>query len=303
MTSARPLLSGLLLVFAITGGQAQAQQTPSPGEALRQQYAAMARDPAASALADRRLYLRSSAQGDRLLGEVIAVIDQPYGLVRRTLVDPDAWCGILILHLNVHYCRASGPPGRPVLDTGMGRKTGEPLDELYWLSFHHRVLRNGDDHVAVSLQAPTGPLDTRDYDVRVEAAPHVAGQTLLNLRYGYRHGLTARLAMSTYLATLGAGKVGFSSVGRRDNGQPIRVGGLRGVLERNTMRYHLAIEAYLGALGAPPAQQQRKSLLDWYLATERYPQQLHEIDREAYLDLKLRAIARQETESPPVQRH
>ena len=303
MTSARPVLTGLLLALGMAGAWAQAPQPASPGEALRQRFAAMARDPAASALADRRLYLRSSEQGDRMQGEVSAVIDQPCRLVRRTLADPGAWCGILILHLNVHYCRASGTPDQPVLDTGMGGKTGEPLDELVWLSFRHRVLHSGDDHVAVSLQAPSGPLDTRDYDVRVEAAPQGNGQTLLNLRYGYRHGLTARLAMSTYLATLGAGKVGFSSVGQRGNGQPIRVGGLRGVLERNTMRYHLAIEAYLGALGAPPAQQLRKSLLDWYLATERYPQQLHEIDREAYLDLKLQAVARQETEAPPVRRH
>ena len=303
MTSARTVGLGFLLAVGLAGSHALAQQTPSPAESLRQQHAAMARDPAAGGMVDRPLYLRSTEQGDRLQGEVSAVIDQPYPLVRRTLVEPGAWCGILILHLNVHYCRASGPPQRPVLDTGMGRKNGEPLDDLYWVSFRHQVLHSGEDHVAVSLRAPTGPLDTRDYDVMVEAAPYTDGQTLLRLRYGYSHGLTARLAMKTYLATLGAGKVGFSSVGQRGNGQPIRVSGVRGVLERNTMRYYLAVEAYLGARSAPPAQQLRKSLLDWFVATERYPQQLHEIDREAYLDLKLRAVARQETQPPPPQRN
>lgn len=302
MMPARTLCLGLLLAAGLAGPAAAANPTPSPAENLRQNHAAMAQDPAAGVMADHPLYLRSTEQGDHLQGEVSAVIAQPYALVRRTLVEPDAWCGILILHLNVHYCRAGGAPGAPVLDAGLGRKTGEPLDDLYWASFRHQVVHNGDDQVAVTLRAPTGPLDTRDVDVRVEAAPSGDGQTLLRLRYGYRHGLTARLAMSTYLATLGAGKVGFSRVGQRSNGEPIRVGGVRGVLERNTMRYYLAIEAYLGALGAPPAQQLRKSLLDWFVATERYPQQLHEIDREAYLDQKLRAVVRQESQPPPQRR-
>jgi hypothetical protein len=71
------------------------------------------------------------------------------------------------------------------------------------------------------------------------------------------------------------------------------------VVERNAMRYYLAIDAYLGARALPPAQQPQKSLQDWFAATERYALQLHEMDRESYLAMKLLEIRRQQTELPP----
>jgi hypothetical protein len=74
------------------------------------------------------------------------------------------------------------------------------------------------------------------------------------------------------------------------------VGGLRGVLERNTVRYYLAIEAYLGAQSLPAAQQTQKSLQDWFDATERYAEQLHELSRDEYLVMKQRELQRQATE-------
>jgi hypothetical protein len=291
---------GRLVLIATLMGQAvpQAQPASSSADGLRQAFAA-ARGQAEGSPFDRPLYLQSTERDDSLQGDVFALVDQPYALLRDTLTRGEHWCGILILHLNVHYCRASGPAGRQTLDTGVGRKTGEPLEDLHWVRFTQRVERNADDHFAVSLQAPTGPMSTRDYHIVVEAAPTAEGRSLLHLRYAYGYGLPARLAMKAYLATLGAGKVGFSRIGQRPNGQPIRVGGVRGVLERNTLRYYLAVEAYLGARSAPPAQQLDKSLTDWFNATERYPQQLHEIDREAYLDGKRRAVARQAARAPP----
>ena len=289
-----------LLISGLLAGPAWAQT--SPADSLRQAYAAAQQQAAGNAVFDRPLYLQSNERSDALQGDVYALVAQPYALLRRTLVQASSWCDILILHLNVHYCRSSGPPGQQTLDTGLGRKTGEPLDELHWLKFSHRVVRADDEHLAVSLQAPNGPLGTRDYQILVEAVPQPDGRSLIHLRYAYGYGIGARLAMKTYLATLGAGKVGFSTVGEGSGGRPQRVGGVRGVLERNTMRYYLAIEAYLGARGAPPGQQLKKSLVDWFVATERYPQQLHEIDREDYLDLKLRVVARQALEAPPKDR-
>lgn len=288
-----PWLLGSTLLAGAAGAQT------APADTLRQAYAAAQKQAAGNAVFDRPLYLQSSERGDTLQGDVYALVAQPYALLRQTFVQAGNWCDILILHLNVHYCRSSGPAGQQMLDAGLGRKGGEPLDDLYWLRFSHQVLHADDDHLAVTLQAPTGPLGTRDYRILVEATPQPDGRSLLHLRYAYGHGIGARLAMKTYLATLGAGKVGFSSAGPGSDGRAQRVGGMRGVLERNTMRYYLAIEAYLGARGAPPGQQLKKSLVDWFAATERYPQQLHEIDRDDYLDLKLRAVARQAVEAPP----
>jgi hypothetical protein len=76
--------------------------------------------------------------------------------------------------------------------------------------------------------------------------------------------------------------------------EPQYIGGVRGMVERNTMRYYLAIEAYLGALAAPPAAQLERRLQAWFDATEKYPRQLRELDRAAYLEMKQREYRRQQ---------
>ena len=67
------------------------------------------------------------------------------------------------------------------------------------------------------------------------------------------------------------------------------------MLERNAMRYFLAIEAHLAALAVPPGERFEKRLQTWFTSSERYAHQLHEMDRAEYLDLKRRAYARQQT--------
>jgi hypothetical protein len=101
--------------------------------------------------------------------------------------------------------------------------------------------------------------------------------------------------MKTYLATIGRGKVGFTMTGKRSSGQPEYIGGMRGVAERNTMRYYLAIDAYLGALTTPPPLQLQKRLQNWFTATEQYPRQLREVDRTAYIEMKRSEYLRQQT--------
>jgi hypothetical protein len=87
--------------------------------------------------------------------------------------------------------------------------------------------------------------------------------------------------MQTYLATSGAAKVGFS----RDEGGQL-VGGMRGVLERNTMRYFLAIDAFLDTADLPRDVREERRMAAWFDATERYPRQLHEMSRSDYLGYK-----------------
>ena len=65
--------------------------------------------------------------------------------------------------------------------------------------------------------------------------------------------------MQSYLATAGSSKVGFSVVDRKADGTPVHIRNLRGVIERNTMRYYLAIEAFLGAHAAPEVRPGRKT--------------------------------------------
>jgi hypothetical protein len=59
------------------------------------------------------------------------------------------------------------------------------------------------------------------------------------------------------------------------------------------MRYYLAIDAHLNSLSAPPREQLDTRLRDWFVSTERYPRQLHEMDELEYLSMKRREYERQ----------
>lgn len=269
------------------------------GAALRDGFEARRAQPA-PALIDQAVYLDSTESSNQLQGQVFALVDYPYERVRQALSRPGPWCDILILHLNVKYCRSSGTAGQEVLDTGLGRKTDQPLAEVSWLRLAYRLVSANAQQFKLEMVSANGPLGTHDYRIEIDAEPYANGQTLLRLRYGYAFSLTARWAMQVYLATLGRDKLGFTLLATGADGQPRHVGGLRGVLERNTMRYYLAIQAYLGVQTLPAAQQMQKSLQDWFDATERYAEQLHEISRDDYMAMKSRELLRQRSVLPPV---
>ena len=109
----------------------------------------------------------------------------------------------------------------------------------------------------------------------------------------YSYGTAALVAMEIYLASAGRDKVGFSVTGQGSDGRPVHIHGVRGVVERNTMRYFLAIESYLGSLSALPDEREEKRLRDWFTATERHAEQLHEMDRGEYLAMKRLELQRQ----------
>lgn len=101
--------------------------------------------------------------------------------------------------------------------------------------------------------------------------------------------------MQTYMATIASEKVGFTLVTDQAGGQKNLVGGMRGASERNIMRYYLAIDSYLASLAEPPATRLESRLQHWFDATERYPRQLHEIGKTAYLSMKREEYQRQQT--------
>ena len=175
----------------------------------------------------------------------------------------------------------------------IGKKYDQPLDEAYRVTFDYRVAAQAPNYLQVRLNADKGPLSTRNYRIVLEAIPLENGRTFIHLSYSYSYGIAARVAMQGYLSTLGRDKVGFSITGQGDSGKPVYVGGLRGVAERNTMRYYLAVEAYLGALAAPPTERLEKRLRDWFALTERHPLQLHEMALDDYLVMKRRELQRQ----------
>jgi len=239
------------------------------------------------------LYLQAGESSDRVRGDVYALIDRPFGEVRPALDRIDHWCRILTLHINVKYCRPSDGPAGNALTVGLAAKHEQSLSSVNWARFAFQTDSTGDAYLQVVLRAPSGPFGTSDYRMSVEVVPF-EGRSLLHLSYAYSYGVAANIAMQAYLATRGRDKVGFSVVGQGADGQPIYVNGLRGVIERNVMRYYFAIDAYLGAQRRPPPDRLLKSLHDWFDATERHPRQLREVGRNEYLDMKLREFERQQ---------
>jgi hypothetical protein len=242
----------------------------------------------------RPFHLESSVDKGLMTGEVYAEIDKPYSTIATALQGTDHWCDILILHLNVKSCRAAIDKTHESLSMHIGRKFDQQLDDTYAFEFRYKTAAAKSNYFQATLISAAGPMGTSDYRVAIEVVQLDTRRSFLHLSYAYKYGVIANVAMHSYLATGGRHKVGFSTAGRKPNGQPLYLGGIRGVIERNTMRYYLAIEAYVGAPGTSAAQL-KKRLDDWHSGVERYPLQLHEMERDAYLEMKHKEFARQQT--------
>jgi hypothetical protein len=243
----------------------------------------------------RALYIDSAQSGDNLKGDIYAVLDHPFSRVSSELKNPDAWCDILILPFNTKYCRAAKAGGGATLNVRIGRKFDQPLQDAYKLQFAYQAVAGSPEYFESRLAAKEGPMGTRDYHIMISAVPLDEKRTFMHLSYAYGYGMTGRMAMQLYLSTVGADKVGFSVTGKDASGQPIYMGGVRGAVERNAMRYYLAIDAYLDSLGAPAGQQVERRILGWFNAAERYPRQLREMDQPAYVAMKRNEVERQQT--------
>lgn len=243
----------------------------------------------------RPLVLYSSEKENRLAGEVYAVVDYPFDAVNAGLSNADNWCDILLLHLNTKYCHAVSAQSRTTLNINIGKQTPEDLTDAARVELDYSVASATAEYFDIRLKGKNGPMGTSDYRILLEAVALPNAKTFLHLTYSYAANLSGRLAMQTYLGTIGSNKVGFSVVGKQDDGQPEYIGGVRGLMERNTMRYYLAIDTFLGADAVAPAAQLEKRLQDWFTATERYPRQLREIDRAEYVEMKRAEHLRQQT--------
>ena len=292
-----PIFYGLvLLVSGFYSSALFAQANPGAhaetgAEALLEKQASLAEQLASNPFA-RPLVLESSETTNMVKGNAYAVLDAPFSTVGATLKSPKRWCDVMILHLNTKYCHAASDAGQSALDVYVGKKSEQALADAFALAFAFRVVASGSAYLSVQLNADKGPLGTSDYRIELRAIPLPEGKTFMHLRYSYAYGLAGRLAMQGYLATVGSGKVGFTQIGQGP--KPVYVTGLRGTVERNTMRYYLAIDAYFAALSAPAGQQVNARFERWFDATEHYPLQLHELDRDSYLSMKKLEYQRQQ---------
>jgi hypothetical protein len=219
----------------------------------------------------RPLHVESSASGAAHSGEIYAVIEQPSNVVAKALARPESWCDILKLQVNVKRCSASDG----TLEAMVTRKPRDPVEDAYRVDFRFNFGAADADYLRVAMKAAEGPLSTRDYELRLEAAPLDSGRTFVHLSYAYTLGFMARRAMDFYLAGAGRDKRGFSVDG-----------GERGVIERAAMRYYLAVEAFLDSLAAPAGERLERRVRDWYAAISRYPQLQEQVSADEYVEMK-----------------
>ena len=279
----------------------------SPGNAHAQSPVASATPPGASALIEkhaaivgqltqnqfaRPLVIDSFQSSNAVSGSAYAVLDSPFSAVSSAFKNPNRWCEVMILHINTKFCRANSDTSPAMLRVNIGKKTPQELKDAFALEFAMRVASATPNYLAVQVNADNGPLGTNNYRIELQAVPLPDGKTFMHLRYSYGFGMVARMAMQAYLSTVATDKVGFTAL---NTGQKTAyVGGMRGTVERNTMRYYLAIEAYLASLGKPQPQQFNARLEHWFDATEQYPLQLHEVDKSSYLAMKKSEYQRQQ---------
>lgn len=296
ITHIRLLITGFVAVWMACTLAALAQvEVPAsdPAASLRDRYAGLLEQLDQSSL-QKGLYLESVESAHASRGDLYAVVGYPFNTISDALTNPESWCDALILHLNVKYCRPTLRGDHTVLDVAIGKKTEQPLSETQRVELTYNVAAASTDYMQVDLNANKGPLGTRDYHIALELIDLEGERAFLHVQYSYKYGFLARLAMGFYLATGGQSKVGFTMVDGDNEHAPHLVGGVRGALERNIMRYYLAIDAYLGSLETPAPERFDASLERWFTATERYAIQLHEVDHEAYVTMKRNEYLRQQ---------
>jgi hypothetical protein len=98
--------------------------------------------------------------------------------------------------------------------------------------------------------------------------------------------MLSSLLTASYLSTLGRDKVGFSRSSSSAGDSYVK--GIRGVIERNVMRYHIAIDAFLASKEQRTASAHEAMLAYWFDHNDSYAQQLHEMPRQEYLSIKHR---------------
>jgi hypothetical protein len=279
----------LLVVLALllpgsTASYAAVPAVPRDGRTLLAKY-----PPLSSKLQKNQfaapIYLESrESQGSQQV-DMYGVFNYPYEAVRDALRVPGNWCDITTLHINIKACTAKKTADNWLLTIYSGRKNYQVPADAYPLKLQFRVFAQQPDYLDLVLTADEGPLRTKDHRIRLEAAPLDQGRTFIHFSYSYSHGAVANMAIKTYFATLGRDKLGFSTETGK-SGNQVYIGGVRGAVERNTVRYYLALQTYMDTLKYPEPERFEQRLSRWYDMTARYTRQLKEVEKFDYITNK-----------------
>jgi len=231
-------------------------------------------------------YVESSVSKNASHVDIYGTIKYPFDIVENELQLPTNWCDIVLPHSNVRASTYKKGNDTWLLTLYNVKKFQDPLKDAYQMNFEYRVIAQQPGFFAISLAARKGPFRTKDHQFGLEAIPLDEDRTFIHLRYSYRCSRFGYLLMKSYFSISGAGRIGFSVIGTDSDGNPVYVGGLRGAIEGNVLRYYLTILAYVDTLMIPVEQRFEERMSQWYDLTARYKKQLFEIEKEEYLTYK-----------------
>lgn len=274
-------ITGKLLFLAMASLASVAHAQNNSAKAMKATYERL-KPELEQNIYHKPIWLSSSEGQNTVSGEVYGRLDYPFSSVRKNLRDPVGWCEILFLHLNVKYCEVIDDQ---TIEIYAGTKKPQSLEAATRMQYRFSKLDDNENYMKVAMSAKKGPYGISRSVITMQAIPLNAKQSFIQVDYGYRYGTAASLAMKAYLATAGKNKTGISITGKKADGTPEYASGMRGIIERNALRYYLAINAYLDSLSLPPVQQLEHRLSAWFDATTHYPQ-LHELGKTDYLEMK-----------------
>ena len=227
--------------------------------------------------------LESSEQKGLVSADVSTILPYPFETVAPALEKAQNWCQFMPLHFNIKACTCEQQSGGEVLTLYSGRKTYQSPDASLAIAYRFEVAKRGDGQLMLHLHTSKGPAGTRDYVLDVDALKVKEG-TMLHIHSSYQPSFTSSLLTGTYLATIGHDKIGFTRVTEDGKSHPVK--GVRGVIERNVMRYQFAIDAFLNTQSLPAVSRHEAELRYWFKKNDSFPQQLHEMSEKDYLEIK-----------------
>lgn len=234
------------------------------------------------------LLMESFERGDRAHVDVYGIFGYPFDSVAAALRVPTNWCDIVSISPNVKACTHREQGGDRLLTIYVGRKEYKTPEDSRQVVSRFRIAEQREGYLDIMLAADSGPFGTRNYRMRFRAVPIAGERTFVHVSFEYSGSAALRLAERAYFATLGRDKVGFTVTGTDENGRPVHVGGRRGAIERNTVRYYFAIQSFLKMLRYPAEQRFSRSIGEWYDLSARYRNLDVDLDKKDYLEHKTR---------------
>lgn len=238
------------------------------------------------------LRIQSRETKRRLHVDVFGIISHPFSRVVSILSKPANMCDFLILNLNVKTCTYGQESESAGLMIYVSSKNYRPLFLSLKIDPYFELQKKNKNYMRVLMASRKSAWGIKDYSVIVEAAPY-GKSTLVRFTSRYHASRVNMAATTFYLKTIARNKVGFTVADHNRQGEPQYVRGMRGVIERNAVRSHLALQAYLETDSVPNGKRFEARLRRWFELTEVYPQQLHEMQWKSYLRNKRREYRNQ----------